>query len=393
MKKKLLAILLATSMVATMTACGSKDAAEEGNTEASADAGDQAANVTAGAVSSKDYDTSKYVKLGNYEGLEVTADVYTFTDEDVENELKSEVEYYVSMTNSYDYEVLDKTTVENGDNVNIDYVGKKDGVAFDGGSAQGAHLEIGSGSFIPGFEDGLIGHEVGETVSLDLTFPENYQSEELAGAAVVFEVKINSIDGEGKMPEINDELVTKLGMGFDSLEALKADVKNYLQESCDTQNKTARQNAVWDAVFATMEVNDPPQELVDDVSARIRQNAASYAAYNGMEVEAFIETNMKLTMDEYEKQLAENSVRTAKERLAIAALAKDAGIEVTDADLKERAETEYAQYGYESADEMLAQVGDGSYYDYILTEKVNDFLATKVTVKDGEQISLTESNN
>lgn len=141
-----------------------------------------------------DYKVEKYVKLNDYMNMtvELSKD-YTVSDADIQ----SYIEYLMSMYPSY--EVSDKKTVESGDVVNIDYVGKIDGEEFSGGSATGQHLEIGSGSFIDGFEDGLIGKNVGETVELNLTFPEDYTNNtDLAGKAVVFTVTINSIDTKKK---------------------------------------------------------------------------------------------------------------------------------------------------------------------------------------------------
>ena len=194
MKKKLLATLLAVSMVISLCACNSEK--EEQATETTETAAE------AGTLSSKDFNAAEYVTVGDYSGLEVEVDVVNFTDADVEKQFNEEVEYYIEYSDLFTYaEVTDRTTVEDGDFVNIDYVGKKDGVAFDGGTAQGHNLEIGSGSFIDGFEEGLIGHEVGETTTLNLTFPEEYHSEELAGAAVTFDVTINSINTrEGPAP-------------------------------------------------------------------------------------------------------------------------------------------------------------------------------------------------
>lgn len=380
MKKKLVAFMLVVSMMAALTACNS-DADADNQSEGTSEA------ATLGVVSTKDYDPDEYVTIQDYEGVEVTVDVVNYTDADVEKQMQEELEYYVDEYDFYDYIVSDKTDVEEGDIVNIDYTGKKDGVAFEGGTATGAHLEIGSGSFIDGFESGLVGHKVGETVSLDLTFPEDYDNEELAGAAVVFEVKINSIDTRS-MPEFTDELIANFGIGFDTIAAYKEDVVTYLSDTCEETNVSNRETAVWDAVYAKCTVSEPPAELVEDSLNRAKANAEMYAQYYGVEYSEFIEMYMGVTMEEYETESQTAAVESAKEKLAVAAIAKKAGIELSDEDVKASAEEEYESYGYESADAMLQEVGEGSYYDYVLTQKVYEYLAEHVTIKENEPVSI-----
>ena len=384
MKKKILTLMLAACMVTALTACGSSK--EEGQSQ---DTTEVSGN---GIISTKDYDPDDYVKLGDYEGITVNTDVYTYTDADVDAQFDKEINYYVEYMDAYDYTATDKQTVETGDTVNIDYTGTKDGVAFDGGTAQGVHLKIGSGRFIDGFEDGLIGHAVGETVNLDLTFPENYSNADLAGAAVVFEVKINSID-EGKLPEINDALIASLNLGYDTVDACRQNVEDYLKNACDEKNSDAKKSAVWNAVYATCEVSDAPQELVDDIKTRIAANAQSYADYYKVDLATFITNYMGLTEEEYEKQTAESAAESAKEKLAIAAIAKKAGISLSDDDVKAAAETEYSDYGYDSADALLSAIGQGAYYDYVLSDKVNESLIDQVTIVENDPISITETDS
>lgn len=386
MKKKLLAALLAVSMVMSLCACGSgKEGEKTETTETTENAG--ATESKAGVVSTKDYNPDEYVTVGDYEGIEVTVDVVNFTDADVEKSFNDEVEYYVDYARLYNYEATDKQVVEEGDVVNIDYVGKKDGVAFDGGTAQGSHLEIGSGTFIPGFEEGLIGKKVGETTTLNLTFPEEYHSPELAGAAVTFDVTIHSID-EGKMPEITDELIAQMELGFDTIAAYKEDIRSYLQESCEETNESEKKAAVWNAVYNLCTIKEPPQEMVDDIIATIKQNAASYADYYGVGLDEFVTTYMGYTLEEYEEECRQEATQSAKQKLTVAAVAKKVGIELTDEDIKKAAEAEYEEYGYESADALLNGMGKGAYYDYLLSDKVYEYLETCVTIKENEPVSI-----
>ena len=211
MKKKLCMLVLALCMTASVTACGSKedtkssteakkeDTKEESKQEDSQDNKEEnSGEVTEDTriVSVAPDEMDQYIKVGEYKGLDVQEDVQEVTDSDIDIQIQTNLSQNL-------VEVEDENAeVKNGDVVNIDYEGKKDGVAFDGGTAEGFDLTIGSGSFIDGFEDGLIGAKKGETRDLNLTFPENYQAEELAGQDVVFTVKINAIK---TTPELTEE--------------------------------------------------------------------------------------------------------------------------------------------------------------------------------------------
>ena len=197
MKKKTLGLLAAILSVCMLAGCGAKDTGD--GTGAATDAGTESTAL-------KDMDVDKYVTLGEYKGLAVSVDTVE-VDEDEWDTLVNNV-YYGNIT-AENGGIMDRA-VETGDTVNIDYEGKKDDVAFDGGTAQGYDLTIGSGSFIAGFEDGLIGVMPGETVDLDLTFPENYGNSDLAGQAVVFTVTVNYIQ-PAQDGEFSDEIISVYG--------------------------------------------------------------------------------------------------------------------------------------------------------------------------------------
>ena len=392
--KKAGIVLLAAAMVMGVAACGQKDTNTDGQAGTDAAATDTEKNETAKAtgVSTKDYNPDDYVTLGDYEGLEVEVDTYNYTAEDVEQEMQSEFDYYIQNTQAYDYKKLDKDTVEDGDIVNIDYVGKKDGVAFDGGTAQGAHLTIGSGQFIDGFESGLIGHKVGETVSLNLTFPEQYHSEELAGQAVVFDVTINSID-EQSVPELNDEAVQKMGSGHNTVDEFKKSTEEYIAEKVAEQNEESKKAAVWEKVYGLCKVSDPPEAMVQDVLDRIASNLAAYANQYQVSEDDFLTIYMGTTREEYDVSSKENAVTSASEKLVAAAIAKKEGIEITDEVINEYASKDAEKYGYDSADAVIQQAGKESYYDYVLGQKVDDFLLTKVKIKEKEPVSIMSTLN
>ena len=231
MKKKMLAVLLTVAVSMTAVACGDKASEEQGTetvketTETAQQDTTAAEAVTAVGGYMKDLNAEDYVTLGEYKGVEVTLDEPEVTDEYLDGYIE-----YVQQNNAVSTPVTDRA-VEMGDVVNIDYVGKIDGVAFDGGSAQGSDLTIGSGQFIDGFEDGCIGMKVGETKDVEATFPDPYKNNpDLAGKVAVFTVTVNSISVE-EIPELTDEYVQSLSLeGCTNVEEYRAYVYDVLLE-------------------------------------------------------------------------------------------------------------------------------------------------------------------
>ena len=187
-------------------------------------------------------------ELGQYKGIEVAKVDYNVTDEEVDAKL-NELQEKASRLVDSDKEI------ENGDTANIDLEGFKDDVAFEGGKAEGHNLVIGSGSFIPGFEDQLIGKKAGEEVDVNVTFPADYHAEELAGAPVVFKVKVNAVKVK-ELPELNDEFAQDT-TEFETLAELKADLKAKAEEEAAAKAKSEERNAVVEAVVANTEVEVP----------------------------------------------------------------------------------------------------------------------------------------
>ncbi|MBD5540033.1 MAG: trigger factor [Lachnospiraceae bacterium] len=331
----------------------------------------------------------KYVTLGNYKELSVEVTYMTFTEEDLQNSIEQELKAYIDIYDMYDYEpIVSANTVEQGSIVNIDYEGTIDGQIFAGGSAEQAHLEIGSGRFIEGFEEGLVGKSVGENVVLNLTFPEDYNID-FAGKDVVFSVSINSID-ERKDPEYNDELIVALNMGetITTFEDYKNVYREYMQDTCDEQNETALQTAIWDAVYASCEVGEPPEEMVDKQYEDLKEYFESYASYYSMDLETFVTTQMNLDMETFEAKNRENAIQEAQNELIYMAIAKAEGINVNDSLMKEVAEEEYSMYGYASADDFMETMGEVDFKSYVMRKKVLERLAEVVTVVENEPVSM-----
>lgn len=380
MKKKIKLVVLFAIMAAVFCACGKKTDASLSDNQI-------------------DVDPDDYVKLGDYSNLSVEVTYYNYSEEDVKNCVDNELEFYVDyMANSYnldlyDYQVdVSANTVAQGSIVNMDYEGKIDGVAFEGGSAKEAHLVIGSGNFIPGFEDGLVGKQVGETVDLDLTFPEDYRNADYAGKNAVFTVSINSIDIRN-MPEYTDELIQTLNISQDitTYQQYEDYIRQYLQDSCDDANKEMLQESIWSAAYAVCAVSDPPQQMVDSFYADLNEYFESYAQYYSMDLETFITSQMGMDMETFREKNKEAATEEARKELAYMAIAKAEGIDVDDAMMQEVAEAEYADYGYESADAMIQTMGKADFSSYVMRQKVLKRLEEIVTVKENEPVSIMEA--
>lgn len=265
------------------------------------------------------------VEISDYKGIEVEKNVKTISDEDVDNQLKSMQERNGRLI------TVEDRAVENGDTVVIDFEGFMDGKAFDGGKEDGFSLKIGSGQFIPGFEEQIVGKTTGEDFTINVTFPENYQMEELAGKPAEFKIKLHEIKTT-ELPDLDDDFA-KDTSEFDTLDELKADLKKKLEDNAAKNADAAAENAVYDAVIAKMNAEIPQvmfdhkiDEMVRDFEMRLSQQGLDlpmYLSFTGMDEAAFRDT------------FKDQAEKTVKLRLALEQIAKLEGIEVTDEQVME----------------------------------------------------------
>ena len=259
------------------------------------------------------------VKLGDYKKLGVKMDAAKITEKDIEGVLNN-------LATSFAEKKVTKRAAKLDDEVVIDFVGKKDGEAFAGGSAKDYKLLLGSGAFIPGFEDGIVGHEPGDKFELKLTFPKDYGVKDLAGAKTVFEVLLKQIN-EVVKPEINDDLAKKVGP-FDDLKALKADIKKNLTAQTEHQNLEKFKNDLVEALVKKSTVS-APEILIDDQVRVIRDDVTRSAASMGMDFESYIERAGETT-ESWEKKAREIAAQRVKGSLVLQNLAIAEKIDVSD---------------------------------------------------------------
>ncbi len=326
-----------------------------------------------------DYNLEDYVKLGNYKGMDVSVNHTEVTKDTIIASINQ------MLTEYPDYNKLDKDTVENGDIVDIDYVGKVDGKEFDGGTDTGFHLGIGSGSFIEGFESGLVGAKVGDTVTLNLTFPKDYH-EDLAGKDVVFEVKINEIDEEVyyTYDDVTDKFVSK-NLGFDNVKALYDYVSKYYEEAAANEEKSNTRTAVIDKLMEVSEVKTP-EELLD---FKVRDYLVSYREQmeaNQQNIEEQIKADYNYTPAEFEQEVRSMMDKSIKSQMLLYAIAQKEGIKADKAGFDEYVAAFVSYYKFESKEELFKEFPEKELKLAYTCNSVTDFLVenSKVTLVSDE---------
>lgn len=268
--------------------------------------------------------TKPEVEVKDYKGIEVEKVVNPVTDEDINKQLDALREKNVTV------ETVDDRAAENGDDVVIDFEGFKDDVAFEGGKAEDFTLSLGSGQFIPGFEDQIVGHNAGEEFDINVTFPDEYQVKELAGAPAVFKIKLKSISKK-VMPELDDDMV-KDSTEFDTVDEYKADVKKKLEEANEKHADAEVEAKIFDKVIENMTA-EIPQVMFDNRVNEMIGELEQRLAPQGISLDLYMQYTGQ-TIDTVKKAYAEQAEKQVKLRLALEKIAQLENIEVTEDELK-----------------------------------------------------------
>ena len=287
------------------------------------------------------------VTLGEYKGLEVAKADTTVTDEEVEAELKKEQEKNARTINVEDRPAAD------GDTVTLDFEGSVDGVPFDGGAGKDYPLTLGSHSFIPGFEEQLVGAALEEEKEVNVTFPEDYQAEELAGKAAVFKCTIHKIEAK-ELPELDDDFAKDVSE-FDTLAEYKEDVKKNLTEKKAEDARRAKEDAAVDKVIENAQM-DIPEAMIETQCENMVNEFAQRLAQSGLSMEQYMQFS-GLTLDKLKEQVRPEAETRIKSSLVLEQIAKDEKIEITDEELDAEIEKMATQYGME-ADKLKEYIGD-----------------------------------
>lgn len=311
-------------------------------------------------------------KLGQYKGIEVESIDTVVTDEDVMEELEQKREENARLV------AVEDRAVESGDKVMIDYVGKVDGEAFEGGSADGHELEIGSNSFIPGFEDQLIGAELGSEVEVNVTFPEEYHAEDLAGKDAVFTVKVLGIKTK-ELPELDDDFAIDTSE-FDTLEEYKADLKEKMQKSADENAERAIRDKVIEKCVENMEV-DIPEVMIDQEVEGMVRNFEQQLSQQGLSIEQYAQFTGG-SLDQLKESMRKDAKVRVETGLLFDAVKNAENIEATEEDLNEEYE-KFAEAQDKTVEEIKALFGGNDDYikDSIVSRKTVDFLVDNAVIK------------
>ena len=357
MKKRWILVLALAGVFAMTGACKSK---KEGEVKEAP----QEAETEEAAVK------SKVVKLGNYKGVEAEAVSTEVTEEELQAEIDALLSFYPATQ-----PIEGKTVIENGDTVHIDFVGRLEGEAFEGGSSQnqGYDLTIGSGSFIPGFEEGLIGKEIGNTYDLPMTFPVPYdRNPDLAGKEVVFEVTVHEIV-EYVDAEWTDEFVAKY-TEYDTIEAYKEGTKAILEDEKIRNQSAEWQNRVIQAVVDDSEFECDQQEI-DNLTENILQEYEMYASFSGIDLADFLQYYMNgITEEEFRQQAADRAENQLKSQLVIEAVSAAENIRITEEEYQQELKDLAEQYGAESPEAFEEQYGRETVEDGLIFDKTVAFV-------------------
>lgn len=361
MKKKLLCLVTCMSMI--LVACsGTKDSTKD---------------KTAKGTTSDPSEYAKCVTLGDYKNLEFTKQKGVVEEKDMQDEINNILNQHTTTKE------IKEGKVKDGDTVNIDYVGKVDGVAFDNGSAQGQSLKIGSNSYIDGFESGLIGAEVGKTVTINVTFPEDYGSEDLKGKAATFDVTINFIEGEKVVPKWTDKFVRSISE-YKTTKEYEKQIKVELEQKLEQVEDSSLQSDILTKLVEISKFKKVPADLVKSRSDSMVKYYKDYAEQNKISYTDLLTQTFKMTEEEFEKQVNATSENSVKQMLVAFAVADKENLIPTGDKLKAK-ELEIAQQnGSSTAEEFAQMYGEDYALQLIVREAVINYIEENSKITEQE---------
>ena len=399
MKKKTYLVILALCAAMAMTACGtsagqkeetkstaeSQDTADEKDSKAADSAESDSDKESTGTVSGDTRlvsvdDVSKYVTIGQYKGLSLDKSVEAVTDDMVDGRIKEELQNKA--------EEVTEGSVQNGDVVTINYVGTKDGVAFDGGTANNYELTIGSGTFIDGFEDGIIGIKKGQTKDLDLTFPEEYSSEELAGQEVVFKVTLQSFK---RAPELTDDWAAK-NTDCKTAEEYRKEIRTTLEDEAKTSAQNTLRETAWNTVLSASEVKEYPQDDMDTAKTEFKTLYENYAKQGDMTLEDFVKAQ-GISMDDFEEQSSQYAEYKVKQNLIVQGIMDAENMTLEDEKSLSIQDELIKAYNVKDLAALVDKYGQAAVDESIGLLRVEDFILDNATVEEKVTAGDTEGVN
>lgn len=371
MKKKVYLMILTVCIAFAGTACGTKEKAAE-ETKISEEKTEEKEDTKKSGegtrlVSVKDID--KYITIGQYKGLSLEKVVETITDAEVEGSISQDL----AMTKE---EVKDGV-VEEGDTVVVNYVGTENGKEFNGGSAENQEITIGSGGYIPGFEDGILGMKKGETKDVPLTFPEDYIEPSMAGKDVVFKITLQSFK---RAPELNDDWVAK-NTDLKTVEEYKEDKKKFLQKSAEQMAESILYQNAWNQVYEASEVKEYPEKDVEEAYAEFETQIKSYAKQGGMELEDYLESQ-QVSKEAFETQCQEYAEARVKQNLILQGIMDAEGMTLEDKESLAVQDELIQNYGVKDLAALVDTYGQTSVDTTIGLIRVERFIAENANIEE-----------
>ncbi|KYG58106.1 trigger factor [Planococcus maritimus] len=315
------------------------------------------------------------VELGEYKGLEVSKEDTNVTDEEIEAQLKESQERMAELT------VKEDGQVENGDTAVIDFEGFVDGEAFEGGAGNDYSLEIGSNSFIPGFEEQLVGAKTGEQKDVEVTFPEEYHAEELAGKSATFKVTVNEVKAK-ELPELNDEFAKELDEEVEGLDALRTKMKENLKAEKENASETQMRDQLVQkaAENATVEI---PQAMIDSEIDRMMQDFEQRLSQQGMNKELYFQFSGQ-DEDALREQMTADAETRVRVSLTLEAIAKAENMEVTSEDIDKELEKMAGQFNMDAEQIKTALGGTEMLENDIRMQNTVEFLVENAKISDAK---------
>lgn len=366
MKKWMTAAVCMTAAVMLLTGCSNTQKADDSSGE------------TIDAMAEPELEDLN-IELGNYKGIQVTVPaIADITDTDVETQLQSMVDNGTEVI-----EVTDRA-VADGDLVNIDYQGYLDGTAISEEKENDYNVLIGSGVFFNGAEQELVGVMPGQTKEVNITFPEGYPNESLAGKDAVYEVTVNYIQEEGSA-ELTDEYVQSITDGeCQTVDEYKTMLKEDMQAGIDAQKELLAQQAVWDQLIADTVVENYPEDLLKAKEEAYKQNDQEGAELEGISFEDYVEQNLNMTLDEYNQEVSVQVGNAAKKQVIAEAIAREEGLTIdtlNDDDWQEAARW----YGYDNIDQLKENYTEQEVKNDLTIQRVTDLLMETAVVEESAE--------
>ncbi|CDZ75511.1 trigger factor [Peptoniphilus sp. ING2-D1G] len=320
-------------------------------------------------------DVKPEVKLGDYENLEIEDVKYEVTDELINSDLESQRKMNARIVN------VDDRPAKEQDKVNIDYKGSINGEVFEGGTAQKQDLQLGSNTFIPGFEEQIIGHNTGEEFTIDVKFPEDYSSEELKGKEAQFEIKLNSISYE-ELPELDDEFIKDIS-DFNTVEEYKKDAREKREKELQERAESEKESRVLAKIVEDMEV-DVPEGMVNSQIDMQMDNFDRSLKMQGMSIEQYINM-IGSNVEAFRDNLRADALQQVKTSLAIEQIAREQAIEITDEEIEKEADRVVEQYFGKEEDkkaemkESMLKANKEGLKENLANRKAIDYVMGKTT--------------